>query len=43
MKDVIIAVIASGAVFGFLQFIIQFFVTRNDMRQSIGKRIDNLD
>lgn len=43
MKDVIMAVIASGAVFGFLQFIIQFLVTRNDMKQNFGKRLDALD
>lgn len=43
MEDVIVAVIASGAVFGFLQFIIQFLVTRYDTRQNVGKRIDSLE
>lgn len=43
MTDVIVAIIASGAIFGFLQFIIQFLATRNDIKQSIGKRIDRLD
>jgi len=39
---IIVAIVSSGAVFGFLQFIIQFLVTRADMKQSIGKRIDGL-
>ena len=42
ITTIIVAIISSGAVFGFLQFIIQFLVTRADMKQSIGTRIDNL-
>lgn len=45
-KDVItliVAVIGSGAVFGFLQFIIQFLVTRNDMKQNFGKKLEAMD
>lgn len=45
-KDVltlIVAVIGSGAVFGFLQFIIQFLVTRNDMKMSFGKKLESLE
>ena len=40
---IIIAVIGSNAVFGFLQFIIQFLVQRNDMRQSFGKGLEDLN
>lgn len=40
---IICAVIGSGALFGFLQFIIQFLFTRNDMKNSVVKRIDDLD
>lgn len=43
MKDVIVAIIASGAIFGFLQFIIQFLATRNDIKQNVGTKIDSLD
>ena len=43
MNEIIIAIIASGAVFGFLQFIIQFLVTRNDMKQNFGTRLDDLN
>lgn len=45
-KDVvalIVAIIGSNALFGFAQFIIQFLVTRSDMKQNIVKRIDLLD
>ena len=45
-KDVvtlIVAVVGSGAVFGFLQFIIQFLVTRADMKQNFGKKLDDLN
>lgn len=42
-KEIIIAIVASGAVFGFLQFIIQFLFTRADMKANIGKRIDSID
>lgn len=40
---IIVAIIGSGAVFGFLQFIIQFLVTRNDMKNNFGKRLDDLN
>lgn len=43
MNEIIIAIIASGAVFGFLQFIIQFLTTRADMKQTFGKRLDDLN
>ena len=39
----IAAVMGSNAVFGFLQFIIQFLVQRNDMRQSFGKGLEELN
>lgn len=39
----IVAIIGSNAFFGFLTFIIQFLVTRSDMKQNIVKRIDSLD
>ena len=45
-KDVvtlIVAVVGSGAIFGFLQFIIQFLVTRADMKQNFGKKLDDLN
>lgn len=40
---IVIAIIGSGAVFGFLQFIIQFLVTRNDMKMQFGKKLDDLN
>lgn len=43
MTEVIIAVIGSGALFGFVQFLVQFLVTRNDIKQNIGTRIDSLN
>lgn len=46
MSDIIkliAAIVGSNAVFGFLQFIIQFLVTRNDMKQNVGKKLDDLD
>lgn len=42
-KELIIAIVGSGAVFGFLQFIIQFLVTRADMKQNFGKKLDELN
>lgn len=45
-KDVfalIVAIIGSNALFGFAQFIIQFLVTRSDMKQNIVTRIDSLN
>ena len=43
MNELVIAIIGSGAVFGFLQFIIQFLVTRNDMKMNFGKKLDDLN
>lgn len=43
MNEIVIAIIGSGAVFGFLQFIIQFLVTRNDMKMNFGKKLDDLN
>ena len=40
---IVVAIIGSGAIFGFLQFIIQFLVTRADMKANFGKRLDDLD
>ena len=42
-KELIIAIVGSGAIFGFLQFTIQFLVTRNDMKQNFGKKLDDLN
>lgn len=42
-KEILLAIIGSSAVFGFLQFIIQFLFTRNDMKQSIGKQLETLN
>lgn len=39
----IAAFIGSNAVFGFLQFIIQFLVTRADMKQNLGKGLEDLN
>mgnify|MGYP007092151625 FL=1 len=43
LVTIIVAIIGSGAVFGFLQFIIQFLTTRADMKQTFGKRLDDLN
>ena len=40
MKEVIMTIIGSAAFFGFLQFIIQFLVTRADMKASFGKQLE---
>ena len=40
---IIVAVIGSGAVFGFAQFIIQFLVTRADMKANFGKKLEDLN
>lgn len=40
---IVIAIVGSGAVFGFLQFIIQFLVTRIDLKQSFGKKLEELN
>ena len=45
-KDVltlIVAFVGSNAIFGFLQFIIQFLVTRNDMKMQFGKKLEDLN
>lgn len=45
-KDVfalIVAIIGSNALFGFAQFIIQFLVTRSDMKQNFGKKLEDLN
>lgn len=39
----LVAVIGSNALFGFAQFIIQFLVTRADMKQNFGKKLDDLN
>ena len=38
----IIAIISSAAFFGFLQFIIQFVFTRNDMKQNFGTQLSEM-
>lgn len=43
LVTIIVAIVGSGAIFGFLQFIIQFLVTRADMKQNFGARLDQLD
>ena len=40
---IIVAVVGSGAIWGFVQFIIQFLVTRSDMKQNFGKKLEVLD
>ena len=40
---IILAVIGSGAVFGFIQFLIQFLVTRSDMKQNFGTQLIEMD
>lgn len=40
---ILVAVIGSNALFGFLQFIIQFLVQRADMKQSLGKGLEDLN
>ena len=39
----IVAVIGSNAVFGFVQFIVQFLVTRSDMKLNFGKKLEDLN
>lgn len=41
--NIIIAVIGSSAVFGFIQFLVQFLVTRSDMKANFGKKLDDLN
>lgn len=43
MKDIIIAVLASGAVFSFVQFMITFGFSRADKSKEIESKIDKLD
>lgn len=39
----IIAFIGSSAVFGFIQFLVQFLVTRSDMKQNFGTQLTEMD
>ena len=39
----LVAVIGSNAIFGFVQFIVQFLVTRSDMKQNFGKKLEDLN
>ena len=43
MKDIILAALASGAVFSFVQFIITFGFSRADKTQEIEKKVVALD
>ena len=43
MLTFIVAVVGSNAIFGFLQFIIQFLVTRSDMKMQFGKKLEDLN
>lgn len=42
MKDIALAVIASGAVFSFVQFLITFGFSRSDKSKEIERKLDNL-
>lgn len=42
-KELLLAIIGSNAILGFAQFIIQFLVTRHDMKQNFGMKLDKLD
>lgn len=42
MQDIIVAVIASGAVFSFVQFLITFGFSRADKSKQIEKKVDAL-
>ena len=43
MKDIILAVLASGAVFSFVQFLITLGFSRKDKSNEIEKKLDNLN
>ncbi len=43
MKEVILAVLASGAVFSFVQFLITLGFSRKDKSNEIEKKLDNLN
>lgn len=43
MKEIILAVLASGAVFSFVQFLITFGFSRKDKSNEIEKKLDNLN
>ena len=43
MKDIILAVLASGAVFSFVQFLITLGFSRKDKSDEIEKKLDNLN
>ena len=42
MKEIIVTALASGAVFSFVQFLIQLYFQRFDKSQDIEKKIDTL-
>lgn len=42
MKEIIVTVLASGAVFSFIQFLIQLYFQRFDKSKDIEKKIDTL-
>ena len=43
MKEIILAVLASGAVFSFVQFVITFGFSRVDKNKDIEKKLDEVD
>lgn len=43
MKEIILAVLASGAVFSFVQFIITFGFSRVDKNKEVEKKLDSLN
>ena len=43
MKEIILAVLASGAVFSFVQFLITLGFSRKDKSNEIEKKLDNLN
>lgn len=43
MKEIILAVLASGAVFSFVQFLITLGFSRKDKSDEIEKKLDNLN
>ena len=42
MKEIIVTVLASGAVFSFIQFLIQLYFQRFDKSKDIEKKVDTL-
>lgn len=43
VSPLVIAFIGSSAVFGFIQFLVQFLVTRSDMKQNFGTQLTEMD